>query len=212
MSLCISEKFESGPLQGRFFRTRKTCGWEYSQNVTPQEITLEELVTPVVDETGFELVRLRLTGSNTKTLQIMAERPDGTMTAEDCAKLSRALSPVLEEADPFSDKYVLEVSSPGIDRPLTRLKDYDRWEGFAAKIELKHAVENQKRFKGTLAGIEGEDVLIDLEGEDDTALIPFSLIATGKLVLTDDLITESLRRAKKAEKGLDTDEDGSEDG
>ena len=168
--------------------------------MTPQEITLEELVTPVVDATGYELVRLRLPGSNTKTLQIMAERPDGTMTAEDCATLSRALSPVLEEADPFSDKYVLEVSSPGIDRPLTRLKDYDRWEGFAAKIELKHAVENQKRFKGTLAGIEDEDVCIDLEGEDDTALIPFSLIATGKLVLTDDLITESLRRSKAAEK------------
>lgn len=177
--------------------------------MTPLETTLEGLITPVVETTGFELVRLRLTGSNTRTLQIMAERPDGTMTAEDCASLSRAISVMMEEADPISDQYVLEVSSPGIDRPLTRLKDYERWEGFEAKIELRHAVENQKRYRGTLAGIDGEDVCIDLEGEDDTALIPFSLIATGKLLLTDELVTESLRRAKaagKAPNNSDTDE------
>lgn len=179
--------------------------------MTPLETKLDNLVTPLVEEAGFELVRLRLTGSRTKTLQVMAERPDGTMTAEDCAALSRAISPVLEEADPFEDKYVLEVSSPGIDRPLTRLKDYERWEGFVAKIELRHAVENQKRFRGVLAGIEGEDVCIDLEGEEDTALIPFSLIATGKLILTDELVTESLRRSKADTKtdnhdNTDTDE------
>lgn len=172
--------------------------------VTPLEITLQELVTPVVEGAGFEVVRLRLTGSRTKTLQVMAERPDGTMTAEDCASLSRAISPVLEEADPFDDKYILEVSSPGIDRPLTRLKDYERWEGFDAKIELRQPVEGQKRFRGVLAGIEDEDVCIDLEGEDDTALIPFSLIASGKLLLTDELVTESLRRSKAAEKAPDT--------
>ncbi|MEM9234112.1 MAG: ribosome maturation factor RimP, partial [Pseudomonadota bacterium] len=141
----------------------------------------------------------------------MAERPDGTMTAEDCAELSRAISVVMEEADPISDKYVLEVSSPGIDRPLTRLKDYERWEGFVAKLELRHAVENQKRFRGVLAGVEGDDIAIDLDGEDDTALIPFSLIATGKLILTDELVTESLRRAKAAGKAPNTPEDQIDD-
>ena len=171
--------------------------------VTPLETKLEALIAPIVEATGFELVRLRLTGSQTKTVQIMAERPDGTMTAENCATLSRAISAMLEEADPISDKYILEVSSPGIDRPLTRLKDYERWEGFEAKIELRQAVENQKRFRGILAGIEGEDVCIDLEGEEDTALIAYSLISSGKLLLTDELVTESLRRAKAAGKEVD---------
>ena len=166
--------------------------------MTPLEERLAEIVAPATEAAGFELVRLRITGSRTKTLQVMAERPDGTMSAEDCASLSRALSPVLEETDPIDDTYTLEVSSPGIDRPLTRLKDYERWEGFAAKIELSQPVENQKRFKGELAGVEGTDVLFDIEGEEDTAVIPFGLIDKGKLVLTDDLITESLRRAKAA--------------
>ena len=166
--------------------------------MTPLEETLTGIVEPATERAGFELVRLRVTGSKAKTIQVMAERPDGTMSAEDCAELSRALSPALEEADPISDAYTLEVSSPGIDRPLTRLKDYERWEGFAAKIELKEAVENQKRFRGELAGVEGDDVLFDIEGEEDTAVIPFGLIASGKLVLTDELITESLRRAKEA--------------
>jgi len=165
---------------------------------TPLENRLSEIVAPVTEAEGFELVRLRVTGSRNKTLQVMAERPDGTMTAEDCAKLSRAISPALEADDPIDDPYTLEVSSPGIDRPLTRLKDYERWEGFEAKIELTQAVENQKRYKGTLAGVEGEDVLFDIEGEEETAVIPFALIASGKLLLTDDLVTESLRRAKGA--------------
>nr|WP_221400889.1 ribosome maturation factor RimP [Parvularcula dongshanensis] len=165
---------------------------------TPQTERLEEIVEPTCEAAGFELVRLRVTGSKDKTLEIMAERPDGTMTAEDCAQLSRALSPVLDETDPIEGNYTLVVSSPGIDRPLTRLKDYERWEGFAAKIELTQAVENQKRFKGTLAGVEDGDVLFDIEGEEETAVIPYGLIASGKLVLTDELVTESLRRAKAA--------------
>ena len=168
--------------------------------MTPLEETLRQTVEPVTEAAGFELVRLRVTGSRDKTLQVMTERPDGTMSAEDCAALSRAISPALEEADPIADPYTLEVSSPGIDRPLTRLKDYERWEGFEAKIELTQAIENQKRFRGELAGIEGEDVLFDIDGEEDTAVIPYRLIATGKLVLTDELITESLRRAKEAGK------------
>lgn len=179
--------------------------------MTPQEEKILDLLTPVIEEAGFELIRLRMTGSRTKTLQIMAERPDGTMTAQDCAILSRAMSPILEEVDPITDNYVLEVSSPGIDRPLTRLKDYARWEGFEAKLELNQTVEGQKRFRGILAGIEDQDVCIDLEGEDETALIPFSMIHQAKLMMTDDLITESLRRAKAAGIAQPDAPDGEED-
>ena len=175
---------------------------------TALEERLSGIVEPATEAAGFELVRLRVTGAKTRTLQVMAERPDGTMSAEDCAQLSRALSPVLEEADPIEDAYTLEVSSPGIDRPLTRLKDYERWEGFAAKIELSQPIEDQKRFKGELAGVEDgpegqKNVLFDIEGEADTAVIPFGLIEKGKLVLTDELITESLRRAKAAGRAPD---------
>ncbi|GGY46118.1 ribosome maturation factor RimP [Parvularcula lutaonensis] len=180
--------------------------------MTPYETQLKELLTPVIETAGFELVRLRMTGSKQKTLQIMAERPDGTMSAEDCAELSRAMSQVLEESDPIEDAYTLEVSSPGIDRPLTRLKDFERWEGFAAKIELTQAVENQKRFRGHLAGIEDDNVCFDIEGEDDTALIPFSLIASAKLLMTDELIAESLRRSKTALKEGDAEWEPNRDG
>jgi ribosome maturation factor RimP len=180
--------------------------------MTPLEERLIGIVEPVAEAAGFELVRLRVSGSKNKTLQIMAERPDGTMTAEDCAKLSRAISPVLEEDDPIADPYTLEVSSPGIDRPLTRLKDYDRWDGFEAKIELHQAMENQKRFRGTLAGVEDDNVLFDIEGEEDTAVIPFALIETGKLILTDALIEESLKRAKKAGKAHDSAEANDNEG
>ena len=166
--------------------------------MTPLEERLTKIVEPACEAAGFELVRLRVTGSKSQTLQVMAERPDGTMSAEDCAALSRAISPALEEDDPIADAYTLEVSSPGIDRPLTRLKDYERWEGFAAKIELTQPVEGQKRFRGELAGVEGTDVLFDIDGEEDTAVMPYGLIASGKLVLTDELVTESLRRAKEA--------------
>lgn len=179
---------------------------------TPLEDTVTALCTPVIEAAGFELVRLRISGARTKTLQVMAERPDGTMSAEDCAALSRALSPALDEADPIDDKWVLEVSSPGIDRPLTRLKDYDRWQGFAAKLELTQVVEGQRRFRGVLAGVEEGDVLIDLDGEDETALIPFDMIASGKLMLTDELITESLRRSKAALKEGDAEWSENSDG
>lgn len=173
---------------------------------------LSELLTPAIEAAGFECVRIRVSGSKNLTLQVMAERPDGTMSAEDCAELSRALSTVLEESDPIENAYTLEVSSPGIDRPLTRLKDFERWEGFAAKIELTEAVENQKRFRGHLAGVEEDNVLFDIEGEEETALIPFGLIASAKLILTDELITESLRRSKAALKEGDAEWSENEDG
>lgn len=161
---------------------------------------LTALIEPVARQEGFDLVRVRVTGAKNPTLQVMAERPDGTMTAEDCARLSRALSPVLDESDPIEGNYDLEVSSPGIDRPLTRMKDFEDWQGFEAKIELKEAIEGQKRYRGVLAGTEGDDICIDLEGEDDTALIPFAMIGAAKLVLTDELIRASLKAGKDAEK------------
>ncbi|MEL7490536.1 MAG: ribosome maturation factor RimP [Pseudomonadota bacterium] len=166
--------------------------------MTPIEETISALIAPVVDAEGFELVRVRVSGAKNLTLQIMAERPDKTMTAEDCARLSRALSPVLEEADPIEGKYALEVSSPGIDRPLTRFSDYADWEGYEAKIELNRLVEGRKRLRGVLAGVEEASVLFDIDGEDETAMIPFDWIAGGKLVLTDQLIAESLKAAKAA--------------
>lgn len=158
------------------------------------------LVAPAVAAAGFDLVRVKVTGKEFKTLQIMAERADHTMTAEDCAKLSRALSPVLEEADPIAGAYRLEVSSPGIDRPLVRLKDFDDWQGYEAKIELGAMIEGRKKFKGVLAGVDGDNICLDVEGETDTALIPFAMIHSAKLSLTDELIRESLKAAKAAKK------------
>ncbi len=157
------------------------------------------LIEPVTQVEGFELVRVRMTGSGKQTLQVMAERPDGTMTAQNCADLSRAISAVFEVADPISGEYVLEVSSPGIDRPLTRLSDFERWDGYEAKLQLRQMIEGRKRFRGILAGIEDDNICIDLDGEEETALIPFSLLDDAKLVLTDDLVRDSLRAAKEAE-------------
>jgi ribosome maturation factor RimP len=163
------------------------------------EKTIAALIEPAVEAAGFRLVRVRLMGRETKTLQVMAERPDKTMSADDCARLSHALSALLEEKDPIEGAYRLEVSSPGIDRPLVRLKDYEDWQGYEARIELDRMVENRKRFKGVIAGVEDKNVLLDIEGEQETALIPFDWIREAKLVLTDELIRESLRAAKAAQ-------------
>jgi ribosome maturation factor RimP len=163
-----------------------------------QEKSIAALIEPAVVAAGFELVRVRFTGREVKTLQVMAERPDKTMSADDCAALSHALSALLDDKDPISGAYRLEVSSPGIDRPLTRLKDYDDWQGYEAKIELDRMVEGRKRFKGVLAGVLDGAVLFDIEGEKESAVIPFAWIADGKLLLTDELIRESLKTAKSA--------------
>ncbi len=161
---------------------------------------LAALLTPTIEAEGFELVRLRKTGKQRVVVQVMAERPDATMSANDCAKLSRALSLILEEKDPIKGAYTLEVSSPGIDRPLTRRKDFENWVGYQAKLELTQLVENRKRFKGVLAGVEDDQLCFDIEGEDETALIPLSMIAKAQLILTDELVRESLRAAKEIEK------------
>lgn len=157
---------------------------------TAEDVRLLELLDPVAEAAGYAIVRLRLMGGDhQRRLQIMAERPsDGDMNVEDCARLSRAISEVMDAADPIAGEYVLEVSSPGIDRPLTRLSDFTTYEGHEARVELDRLAEGRKRFKGVLAGVEGDQVAIDLEGEAETALIPFAWIAEAKLVLTDDLM------------------------
>ncbi len=156
---------------------------------TAEDRQLLELLDPVAEAIGFEIVRLRLMGGiQARTLQIFAERPDGTLVVEDCAALSRAVSLVLDAADPISGEYTLEVSSPGIDRPLTRLKDFAAYEGLEARIEIDRMAEGRKRFKGELAGIEGDHVAINLDGEVETAMLPFAWIIEAKLVLNDELM------------------------
>lgn len=157
---------------------------------------LEPIIEPAVEAAGFRLVRLRLTGGHVKTLQIMAERPDGTMNVEDCATLSRALLEFLEAENPIEGDFELEVSSPGIDRPLTRLLDFNRWSGHEAKIELHTPIDGRKRFRGKLLGLEGHDIVI--QTQDMRAQVPFKQIAEAKLVLTDALIAEDLKARKRA--------------
>ena len=164
------------------------------RTTTPFEEKLLAILEPASRDLGYEIVRIRLIGSRSKTLQIMAERPDGKMSSIDCEKLSRGLSPLLEAEDPIDSEYALEVSTAGIDRPLTRLTDFDRWKGWQAKLELDRAIEGQRRFMGELAGTEENNVCINLDGEEDTALIPFEWLANARLILTDELIRESLRR------------------
>ncbi len=156
---------------------------------TAEDLRLLELVDPVAEAAGFAVVRLRLMGGDhSRRLQIMAERADGSMPVEDCARLARALSQVLDDADPIRGDYVLEVSSPGLDRPLTRLADFAAYEGFQARLELDRLAEGRKRFKGELAGVEGDMVAINLEGEAETALLPFAWISEAKLVIDDALL------------------------
>ena len=161
---------------------------------------LAEIITPVIEDLGFELVRLRLQGGKTATLQIMADRPEGGIEVDDCGTISTAVSAVLDVEDPIEDQYILEVSSPGIDRPLTRLKDFETYEGYDAKLETGTAIDGRKRFTGVLAGVEGEDVLINIEvgGETQTIGLNFDWLADAKLLLTDELIAEMLRQKKEA--------------
>ena len=156
---------------------------------TAEDRRLLELLDPVAEAAGYEIVRLRLMGGEeARRLQIMAETPEGDMVVEDCARLSRAISEIMDAADPIAGEYTLEVSSPGVDRPLTRLKDFETYEGFEARIELDRVAEGRKRFRGVLAGVEGDAIGIDLEGEDSTAMIPFEWIVDAKLILTDALM------------------------
>jgi ribosome maturation factor RimP len=172
---------------------------------TPIDRRLATIVQPLIEGMGFELVRLRLMGGKRITLQVMAERAsgtpgEGTMEVEDCARLSRALSAVLDVEDPIEREYSLEVSSPGIDRPLTRLQDFARWEGYEARLETTEMIDGRKRFKGILAGIDGNEVLIDIDDPnvEGTIGLQFDWLADAKLVLTNELVAESLRARKHA--------------
>ncbi|MBQ2261514.1 MAG: ribosome maturation factor RimP [Loktanella sp.] len=157
---------------------------------------IAEIITPVIEDMGFEVVRVRLMTGKESTLQIMVQRPDGTIEVDECAQISTAISAVLDVEDPIVDVYTLEVSSPGIDRPLTRLKDFDQWKGFEAKIETEELIDGRRRFKGELAGIDGDEVLIDIE--EGTIGLKFEWLSDAKLVLTDDLIRDVLRGRKDA--------------
>jgi ribosome maturation factor RimP len=155
-------------------------------------------IEPALGTLGFRLVRVKVTGRDGGTLQVMAERPDGTFTIDDCEATSRALSPILDVEDPIQAAYRLEVSSPGIDRPLARRSDIERAIGHEAKIEMTMMVDGRKRFRGIIEAIEGDAVkLKSTEGKAD-ALLPMHEIADAKLMLTDALIEESLRRDKRA--------------
>ena len=162
---------------------------------------LADIVGPVIEGLGFELVRIRLMGGKTRVLQIMADRPDGGIGVDELGDISTAISAVMDVEDPLEDNYVLEVSSPGIDRPLTRLKDFEMWKGWEARIETTELIDGRRRFKGDLAGVEGEEVLINIEdgGEEVTIGLQFDWLSDAKLILTDALIAEMLRQKKVTE-------------
>jgi ribosome maturation factor RimP len=170
------------------------------------------IAEPVIEQLGYRLVRVKISGADGCTVQIMAERPDGTMAVEDCEAVSRALSPVLDVADPIDKAYRLEVSSPGIDRPLVRKSDFDRYAGHLVKIETEIPIEGRKRFRGLLIGTEGEAARIRQDGKQDDKnddaeaggaaeiLLPIGEMSEAKLVLTDELVTQALRREKSAKR------------
>ncbi len=159
---------------------------------------------PVIEELGYRLVRVKVSSADGCTVQIMAERPDGSMTVEDCEAVSRALSPVLDVADLIERAYRLEISSPGIDRPLVRKSDFDRFTGHLARIEMEVPINGRKRFRGTLSGTEGEVARVHRddpgEGEEADVLLPISEMSEAKLVLTDELVKDALRREKSAKR------------
>jgi ribosome maturation factor RimP len=162
------------------------------------------IAEPVIEQLGYRLVRVKVSGADGCTVQVMAERPDGSMTVEDCEAVSRALSPVLDVADLIDRAYRLEISSPGIDRPLVRKSDFDRFTGHLARIEMEVPVAGRKRFRGLLSGTEGEAARVHRddagEGEEADVLLPINEMSEAKLVLTDDLVKEALRREKSAKR------------
>ncbi|MEL6277747.1 MAG: ribosome maturation factor RimP [Pseudomonadota bacterium] len=166
---------------------------------TPIDEKIARIIEPSAEGLGYRLVRVRLMGGRRPTLQVMAERPDGGMDVDDCAELSRTVSAVLDVEDPIDGEYVLEVSSPGIDRPLTRAEDFDRYKGFEARVETHDMIEGRKRWRGTLIGSSGEgpsaEIVLSHEELGEVAL-RFDALADAKLILTDALIAESLKGGK----------------
>jgi ribosome maturation factor RimP len=177
------------------------------------EAELASLAEPVLEDLGFRLVRVRVSGRDGKTVQIMAERPDGSINIDDCEAISRQISPLLDVNDIVDGAYRLEISSPGIDRPLVRPSDFEDWAGHEAKIELKEPVEGRKRFRGELEGFEDGEVRVKVDIKDvgETVIgFPVALVSEAHLVLTDELVREALARAKA--KGKAPLGDGSEPG
>ena len=181
---------------------------------TGLEARVASIVEPEIVDLGFRLVRVKLSGVNGMTLQIMAERPDGTMDVAGCEAISRAVSPILDVEDPIERAYHLEVSSPGVDRPLVRKSDFESWAGHVVKLETHQMINGRKRYKGMIIKVEGDDVTFRREAsakdEDPEFVIPVMGIKDAKLVLTDELIDEALKRDKALRKanGIEEDEDG----
>jgi ribosome maturation factor RimP len=164
----------------------------------PLEERVAALIEPAAADLGYALVRVRISGMRRKTLQIMAERlSDGGMGVEDCEALSRAVSPLLDVSDPIPGEYDLEVSSPGIDRPLVRLEDFARFVGHVVKLETAATIDGRRRFRGEIVGVDGKDIVFTMEGQERR--IAFSALSDARLVLTDKLIEEDLKRAEGAQ-------------
>ena len=187
----LHRKINSGP-RARFFVFRKMTNDLIAKSAVEKKLL--ELINPIIIDIGFELVRLRLMTSKEVTLQIMVARPDGFINVDECADVSTAISALLDVEDPIIDSYSLEVSSPGIDRPLTRIKDFEEFEGYDARLETLELIDGRKRFKGTLAGTNGSEIMINLD--EGTIGLEFEWLAEAKLILTDELIKEMLRQRK----------------
>lgn len=179
---------------------------------TGLEAKVASIVEPEIEDLGYRLVRVKISGVNGMTLQIMAERPDGTMNVAGCEEISRAISPVLDIEDPIDKAYHLEISSPGIDRPLVRPSDFESWAGHVAKLETNQMINGRKRYKGMILSMNDGDITFRREApakdEDPEFIIPVSEIKEAKLVLTDDLITEALKRDKALRDANGIDEEG----
>lgn len=186
-----------GPAAHHFFCqigiTQITSGlvliWYREGKLAAQETAarIQDLIEPTIIDMGFDIVRIQVSGGQTMKVQIMAEPLDGSdMSVDACAKISRAVSAVMDVEDPIADAYTLEVSSPGLDRPLVRLRDFDRFTGFEAKIELLQVIDGRRKFSGTLLGTADENVQIDISGE--AVSVPFTGIAKAKLIVTDEMI------------------------
>ena len=153
---------------------------------------LAELLNPILEDLGFEMVRIRLSSGDPSTLQIMADRLNGQIGVDDLANINTSIGTILDVEDPITENYTLEISSPGIDRPLTRKKDFDNYQGFEAKLETTELIDGRRRFKGILAGIRKDEVLINLE--EGTVGLKFNWLSDARLVLSDDLIKQMLRK------------------
>ena len=156
---------------------------------------LAELLNPILEDLGFEMVRIRLSSGDPSTLQIMADRLNGQIGVDDLANINTSIGTILDVEDPIAENYTLEISSPGIDRPLTRKKDFDSFQGFEAKVETTELIDGRRRFRGVLAGVNNDEVLINLE--EGTIGLKFTWLSDARLVLSDDLIKKMLKKNTK---------------